>query len=63
LGEQELEALLKSQGWSMGKVPTGKQHYYQAKKYTPEGNITRYIATTRKLAGMTTGDVLAKLKE
>lgn len=68
MNEDELRALLKTQGWTVGKQPIGKQqkyYAYSAKKYirAKSGSITRYIGTTNKLAGMTEGDVLKKLTE
>jgi hypothetical protein len=61
--EQELIVLLRSQGWSLGKRKTGKQYAFDAKKYKRGGNITRYIAVSSTLKGMTAQDVLAKLNK
>jgi len=59
--EEELKALLKSQGWTFVSRKTGKQYRFEAKKHTKEGHTTRYIAVTSTLGKLTEQDVLEKL--
>lgn len=63
--EDELQSLLESQGWKLGRRKTGKQQAFEAKKYSKsqKRNITRYIAVTSTLGRLTDADVLKKLKE
>lgn len=59
--EQELERLLNTHGWTIGRRTIGKQQAFSAKKYRKEGNITRYISTEYKLKNLTEADIVAKL--